>query len=205
MFRSADRPARFRRVCSIWAVIVSLLALGAAYTAFQRFGTTANADLVEFTPNLAGGFLAIGMTEHQPGFVVLSALDQEKVIVTAQQSVNRLAGTHTVVRVTTPTASCRKRLRGPIAVIVSDDGSLTALPVDWSAGDFQSIRQVVDCAHGAGKKVHRCGAPFADLSDLMSRWPGPHVPEQVTTFLTAHQSANSRARPGPKTNVARGG
>ncbi len=34
-----------------------------AYAAYERIGTTANADTVEFTQNLAGGFLAVGMTE----------------------------------------------------------------------------------------------------------------------------------------------
>ena len=34
-----------------------------AYAAYERIGTTANADTVEFTQTLAGGFLAVGMTE----------------------------------------------------------------------------------------------------------------------------------------------
>lgn len=83
------------------------------YATYERLGTTANADSVELTDNLAGGFLAIGMTEDQPGFMMLSALDHEKVEVNAVQAANRVSGTHTLVEVRTPRGMTDIRLRGP--------------------------------------------------------------------------------------------
>ena len=49
----------------------------ALYVAFPRIGTKANASFIEYTPTLAGGFLAFGMTADHPRSTVLSpCIDQ---------------------------------------------------------------------------------------------------------------------------------
>ena len=105
-----------RRFIAVELIIA--LAACALYVAFQRIGTKANASFIEYTPNLAGGFLAIGMTDEQPGFIVLSALDQAEVEVDADRLLNRISGTHTFVTVKTPDVTWRGRLREPRIVLV---------------------------------------------------------------------------------------
>lgn len=176
-------------VTAALAVVVAI-----AYVGYQRIGTTANADVVEFTPNLAGGFLAVGMTEQEGGFVVLSELDRDEVDVHANLFRNALAGEFTVVRVTTPARTWRHRLRGPRAVLVGHDGDVTAIPVAWSHTDFTAIRSAIGCASANGTTSRRCGAPFADLHDLASDWPGDRVPDRVRSFLAAHGGAGHAHR-----------
>lgn len=154
-----------------------------AHAAYERFGTTANADVVEFTRNLAGGFLAIGITEDQPGFIVLSALDQDRVDVNAVQTSNSLTGTRTVVEIQTPRGTTRIRLRGPQVILVSEDGAVEKHAVPWSFDEFNTLRQAADCSHEAAVKKHRCGVPFADLQEAFSEWPGERVPDRVRSFL----------------------
>ena len=153
------------------------------YAASERFGTTANADSVEFTQNLAGGFLAVGMTKDQPGFLVLSELDQDKVEVNATQVVNHVAGTHTVVEIQTPSDAASIRLRGPQIILVSEEGSVERHGVDWSVADFNQLREAADCSHAAAVKKHRCGAPFTDWQEAFATWPRERVPERVRAFL----------------------
>lgn len=178
-----SRQARDRRwrpiPVTLFASVIGMM----AYVAYERIGTTAHADTVEFTQNLAGGFLAIGMTAKHPGFMVLSALDQEKVEVNATQVVNHVAGTHTIVRVQTPRVTTSIRLRGPQAILVSEDGAVERQDVDWTVTEFNAIRKAADCSHEAAVKKQRCGAPFADLQESFARWPGNRVPEGMHAFL----------------------
>lgn len=153
------------------------------YAAFQRIGTTANADVVEYTRNLAGGFLAVGMTEDQPGFIALSALDQDKVDVNAAQAKNNLAGTHTVVEVQTPRGMTRIRLRGPQVILVTEQGEVEGFDVDWTVNEFNALRVAADCSHESSLKKQRCGQPFADLQEALAKWPGERVPGGVRAFL----------------------
>lgn len=155
--------------------------IGGGYVAYQRVGTTANANAVEYTQNLADGFVALGFTEDQPGFVVLSAVNQPLVEITTDLVSNRLAGTHTVVGVQTRQGKWRKRLRGPQLVLVDREGRIDASPVDWSLGDFAAIRKGINCDHGGASK--RCGAPFADLHELLANWDKQRVPEKARRFL----------------------
>ena len=164
---------------TLFASVIGMM----AYAAYERIRTTANADTVEFTQNLAGGFLAIGMTANQPGFMVLSALDQEKVEVNATQVVNHVAGTHTVVKVQTPRDTTSIRLRGPQVILVSEDGAVGRHDVAWMVTEFNALREAADCSHEAAIKKHRCGAPFTDLQESLARWPGKRVPEGVHAFL----------------------
>ncbi len=170
--------------------VTALLVVVAAYTAFQRVGTTANADRVEFTKNLAGGFLAVGLTDDQPGFIVLSVLDREKVDIDAKQVINRVAGTHTVASVHTDQSDWSRRLRGPQVVIIDEAGRVTASPVDWTVDEFNGLRDAADCEHADGRKVLRCGAPFADLSEALSTWPDTRVPKPVRAFLTRYSRSS---------------
>ncbi len=174
------RPRR-RRPIPV-TLLLSVIAL-TAYAAYERLGTTANADSVEFTRNLASGFLAIGMTEDQPGFMVLSALGREKVEVNATQVVNRVAGTHTVVEVQTPHDTTRLRLRGPQVILVSVDGAIERHDVAWTVAEFNALREAADCSHQAAVRKQRCGAPFTDLQEALVRWPSARVPERVRAFL----------------------
>lgn len=165
-----------------------------AYVAFERIGTTANADTVEFTPNLVGGFLAVGMTEHQPGFVVMSLLGQDEVTVNAAQVISTLAGSHTIVDIQTPRGSTHTRLRGPQVILVSEDGAVETHSVEWTLDDFNTLRKAADCSYEAATAKSRCGAPFTDLHEAFARWSTDRVPERVRIFLapfadpTAHEN-----------------
>ncbi|MCH7808123.1 MAG: hypothetical protein IIB60_02760 [Planctomycetes bacterium] len=155
----------------------------AVYAAYERIGTTANANSVEYTQNLAGGFLAVGMTEDQPGFIVLSVLDQDKVDVNAVQTKNRAAGTHTVVEVHTPLGTKSTRLRGPQVILVTKQGAVEQYNVDWTVEEFNTLREAADCSHEAAIKKHRCGRPFTDLQEAFAKWPRDRVPDRVRAFL----------------------
>ncbi|MFQ5591206.1 MAG: hypothetical protein ACE5HE_08600 [Phycisphaerae bacterium] len=177
------RQPRDRRCGPVPAtLLLSVIAL-TAYAGYERLGTTANADSVEFTQNLAGGFLAVGMTEDHPGFIVLSVLDQDEVEVKATQMVNRVAGTHTVVEVRTPRDAARMRLRGPQVILVSEEGVVERHSVEWTVEEFDALREAADCSHEAAVKKHRCGTPFTDLQESLARWPNSRVPEGVHAFL----------------------
>lgn len=174
------RDRRWRPIpVTLLASIIGMM----AYAAYERIGTTANADTVEFTQNLASGFPAIGMTANQPGFMVLSTLDQEEVEVNATQVVSHVAGTHTVVKVQTPRDTRSIRLRGPQIILVTEQGDIEAYAVNWTVEEFNSLREAADCSHKTAIKKHRCGAPFTDLQESLTRRPGERVPERMYAFL----------------------
>lgn len=160
------------------------IVIAAGYAAFQRIGTTANANAVEYTQNLAGGFLAVGMTENQPGFIVLSALDQEKASVIATQSKSQIGGAYTIVDIETPMGMVQTRLRGPQVILVTERGDVENYDVDWNVGEFNILRQAADCSHQAALQKRRCGTPFIDLRDTLATWPRNRVPDRVRTFLS---------------------
>ena len=174
---------RRRRISPITKTLVASIVFAGAYAAFERIGTTANADVVEYTRNLAGGFLAVGMTEDQPGFIVLSALDQDKVEVNAARKKNHLTGTYTVIDIQTPQGLTQNRLRGPQVILVTEEGSVEEFNVDWTVKEFNALRESADCSHEAAVKKHRCGAPFTDLQEAFAKWPDESVPDRVRAFL----------------------
>ena len=80
VFLAAAMPPRVaarRRLGPIRVTLALALLVGGAYAGYQRIGTTANIEFVEYNRNLIGGFLALAMTDRQPGIVVFSALDQK--------------------------------------------------------------------------------------------------------------------------------
>lgn len=192
---STENPSgatRRRHTSPITKTVIASVVFAGAYAAFQRIGTTANADLVEYTQNLAGGFLAIGITEDQPGFITLSALDQDEVDIHAAQTSNTLAGTHTVVEVQTPRGRTRIRLRGPQVILVSEDGTVETYAVGWTVDEFNALREAADCSHEAAVKKHRCGTPFTDLQEAFAKWPSERVPGPVRTFLAPFEDRRLR-------------
>jgi len=184
---SPSAHARSRWWSPIRITVLLGLTVVAVYAAYERIGTTANADVVEYTPNIAGGFLAIGMTKDQPGFIVLSALDQDNVEVNATQVVSYVAGTRTVVEIQTPRDTAHIRLRGPQVVLISEEGALERYDVDWTLAAFNALREAANCSHEAAMKKHRCGAPFTDLQEAFAQWPAEHVPEGVRIFLEPYK------------------
>lgn len=180
---SAPVVGRHRTV-RIVATAAAIVA--ATYVSYQRFGTSAQANEVEFTANLSGGFLAVGMTNDHPGFIVLSALDREAVDVRADRYANAVAGDFTVAEVCTPQTAWHRRLRGPVVVVVGEKGDTKEFAVDWSVAEFTLIRDGADCTRAHVGKHHRCGAPFADLFDLIADERLSRVPPEVREFLAPH-------------------
>lgn len=178
-----QKVASCRCTSPITKTLIASILFAGAYAAFHRIGTTANANVVEYTRNLTGGFLAVGMTEDQPGFIALSVLDRDEVDVSAAQTSNSLAGTHTVVEVQSPRGARRIRLRGPQVILVSADGEAETYAVGWTVDEFNTLREAADCSHVTATKRHRCGAPFTDLQEALAKWPGERVPDRVRAFL----------------------
>ncbi len=112
-----------------------------------------------------------------------SALDQEKVEVDTVQTINHVAGTRTVVEVQTPRDTTRIRLRSPLVILVSEDGTVGRHDVHWTIKEFNALREAADCSHEAAIMKRRCGAPFIGLQESLARWPGKRVPEGVRAFL----------------------
>ena len=167
----------------VWLALAVCVGVAAAYAAFERIGTHANASTIEFMTNFGGGFLAIGMSDDQPGFIVLSALEQEQVRVSAEQVSGVAAGTYTLVEVQTLHQRWESRLRDPQAIVIREDGTVVANRVEWGIEDFERIRTDTDCSHERTSGKHRCGAPFADLFDLVSADRLADVPDDVRVFL----------------------
>ena len=190
--RAACFASSCRRVGPIPLTVLLFVVVAVSYACYERMGTVANTSIVEFTPNLAGGFLAIGMTEAQPGFVLLSTLDRDQVEVNADQVSSPLAGTHTVVEIQTNSGTLRHRLRGPQIILIDDQGVIDAHAVDWTLEDFDALRKAADCSHEAAVKKRRCGAPFTDLHEAFARWPTGRIPHPVRTFLKPFADRRTR-------------
>jgi len=162
---------------------VVAIAVGGSYAAYQRVGTTANVATIEHTPNLGGGCAVLGLSDEQPGFLLLSELDWAVLDVSAEQMVNWATGTHTRLVVTSPSDQRRIRLRGPVLILAHQDGSLADWPLDWSLEEFRRIRNGMDCEKNG---TLTCGAVFADLARALARWPQDRVPQPAHRFLALH-------------------
>lgn len=160
-------------------LLLSLVTL-ATYVIFQGMTVRANVDLIEYLTNYGGGFLAIGMTENQPGFIVLSELDRKEVEIHAGRDLLR---TRTTASVSTSADQWSAGLRNPHVLLVTKTGMIEAMRVDWSFDDFKKLSEATDCAHGTGG---RCGAPLADVQELLATWPKRRVPISLQLFLSRY-------------------
>ena len=179
-----------RRLGPIRATLMASVVICVGFAVYNRIGTAANAEIIEFTSNLAGGFLAVGMTDDQPGFILLSAIDRPGVDVSAERSTNSVAGIYTELHVTTPATEWYHRLRGPLAILVGADGAPRSIPVAWNVEAFKAIRDSADCLAPHGTRRARCGAPFADLDELFGSWPAQDVPVEVRTFVAGYRRSD---------------
>jgi len=185
--RASCAKAPRQRINPVLATLVASLLIGLAYGAVERVGTHANVDEIEFTTNIAGGFLAVGFAGDQPGFVLLSQLDREKVNVSADLMNSIAAGSHSRVEIQTSQQLWQARLRAPLVIIVREDGSVVDENVGWDTKEFSKIRTASDCLHAGSGGPKRCGAPFADLHDLVSAGELTNVSEEVRAFLGQYQ------------------
>lgn len=170
--------------------VIAVALLGAALVAggvagFHRIGTTANAEQVTTFERLAGGFAAVGRTETQPGFVLLSEADPRVASVAALVRTGVLSGRYTTVELTHGETVHALRLRGPEVILVEADGGIDRVPVDWTLAEFKAIERAMACADEAhGRGGARCGAPFMELDALVASWPKNRVPGALATYLT---------------------
>lgn len=164
--------------------VATSLALAGAYIAYQRIGTTANVDTLTFVEDYAGGLIAVGMTDQQPGLIALSDLDRTDLRVEADRVEQGPAGRHTRVRVITPHARWQKRLRGPRIVLIDSRGGISSIPVEWTHADFVHVLDGLDCGPCPNKKTRACGQAFANLYETLQSWPGHRVPAEVRRFLS---------------------
>jgi len=183
MSASTHIPFPRRHISPVILLAFISLFIASGYAIYQRAGTSANADTVEFSTNLRGGFLAIGMTPQQPGFLILSKLDKKKVSVHTVQSINRVTGTHTIVDIESSQMKSRSRLRGPKAFIINDAGHIESVDLAWSVDEFLTARRAVDCSTQSPEHKKSCGRPFTDLHNSLESWKNVDTPSSVEDFL----------------------
>lgn len=179
---SAHRAGRKRRLLPILLGGVVLLA---AYGGVERALTHANAGRVTSYEDYGGGFLAVGMTDTQPGFVLLSGAAAAEVRVSAQQANSFATGTQTSVTIATARGEVTTTLRAPQAFLVSADGEVSRHALNWTAEDFRAVERAADCEHPTPGGRHRCGAPLADLYDVVLARQ-LETPDAVRAFLKKH-------------------
>ena len=182
------RGKRARRWWNAPATLIALSAIviGGGFVAYQRTSIVANADIVETTSNESGGFMAIGMTESQPGFLLFSALEEKDVALDTEQATHFLAGTRTRLVVETPAQQWSKRLRKPVVITVDTDGSVHTSTVDWPLHTFETLADTADCEHESPVMEKHCDAPFLDVKTRIAKWPMDTVPTNLETFLATH-------------------
>lgn len=184
--QAASKPRISRRVPIFAAVAASC---AAAYAGFERIGTTANADLIESYQRYAGGFLAIGFTDTQPGILVLSEIEKEELSLDATSRKNWLTGHSTRIDIAIGERKWSKRLRGPLIVMISSEGEINAAPLPWSLEQFRRAGISVDCSGDFGTPKS-CGAPFSDFEEFIKRPSLPELPEAAREFLIAARPAS---------------
>ena len=167
------------------ATLLVAVLIATGFTAYQRIGTLANVDVVETTRNLGGGFMAVGMTENQAGFLLVSALEKKDVTIDAERHAHFLAGSRTRLRVETSTRSWSKRLRKPVVITIDGHGHIETTTVDWPRHTFQTLADAADCEHASPLHKKHCGAPFVDIRARVAKWPLDTIPVHLRTFLAA--------------------
>lgn len=178
---AARRQPRPHRLPVLLILLIVLL----GYAAFERLSTRANADRVITFESYGNDAVAIGLTDDQPGFILLSRLPAAQVDVSAEIATSWLTGTHTAVRIHLPDRSQRIRLRNPLVILIERDGSIRTVDVAWSRADFQTLLHAADCETECREHVHRCGAPLAEITAALARWPQERVPSAIREFIRA--------------------
>jgi hypothetical protein len=172
--------------------LVAAILTAGGFAAYARIGTTANVERVITYERLVGGFAAVGITDAQPGFLLLSLAAQRDVTIESEFRRSIVAGTTTRLMLQTPNDARTERLRGPRLYLIDADGRITAAAAPWSHSDLQAIANVLGCEK-TDDNLGRCGAPFVDLAVFLERWPKHAVPPELANFL-AEVHARSKAR-----------
>lgn len=181
---------RLLRPIPVTIILATIVCM--TYSAYHRIGTVANADVVEFTQNVAGGYFALGKTEDQPGFIVLSEIDQNKANVYANQSVNFLTGTHTYVSIELQEKLWSTRLRKPVVILIDKNAHVEYHTINWTLEDFSDMQHAVDCSHAQAILKKRCGQPFTDFHEAFSaRGPG-FIPAPLRSFLLPYTDRRAK-------------
>lgn len=172
-------------------VIAGIVLVAAAYILYERLGTSANADQITHFQSYADAAVAIGMTDDQPGFVLLSKLPASQVTVTAAMHSNWLTGPRTTVSVRTPLGTSRIRLRAPQAIMVQDDGTVTTASVPWTDDSFGRLLHAADCSSQCSEHVHRCGQPLEGIARTLASWPPESVPRPLQLFMARRDTSSA--------------
>ena len=179
---TAPAASASRRFAIITYLVVGLLLAG-GYVLFERAGTRANVEAIDYHQRFGGGFLAVARTSTQPGFLALSLLDRSKVDIDAVMRSNWATGKSTVVTVATPGGKHRHRLRGPVALLIGPDGGVTTAPLPWTLADFQACSKAVDCSVVDWRNPKPCGQPFEDVRRWLTRSEDVSASPALDAFL----------------------
>jgi hypothetical protein len=185
-FSRANNPALYGSR-TFWRLTSAIVLLAAAYVGYERIGTNANADQIAHLQSYGDDAVAIGMTDRQPGFLLLAQLPASELSVAAAMRSNWLTGQQTIVRIRTPSETTSIRLREPQAIMVHEDGTVINASVPWALADFDQLLHAADCASQCREHRHRCGQPFEDIANALASWPRERVPESLREFLKNHK------------------
>lgn len=165
-------------------VVVVVIALALSYVAYQRLSVTANADRVTRFETWSDETVEIGMTDQQPGFVLLALTPPEKTRVEASNHDNWLTGRKTVITAHSPAHTQSAALRAPLVVLVDRAGTIDFVPVAWSKAEFDELVHAADCETDCKAHAHRCGAPLDAIAHALGGWPTERVPRPIARFLS---------------------
>lgn len=183
---------------TFWRLTSAVVLLTVAYVAYERVGTIANADRITHLQSFGDEAVAIGLTDDQPGFVLLARLPASQMSVEAAMRSNWLTGQQTHVRIHTPAGTTNIRLRRPQAIMVHEDGTVIKVPVPWTLAEFGQLLHAADCASECREHLHRCGQPLEDIAHTLATWPEERVPGLLREFVkkrrpgTAQVDASTR-------------
>lgn len=193
--REGIRRARHFYRTPVGATAAVGLAVAAAWGAFHRIGTTACATDIELHQSLEGGYVAIGYSEHRPGFLLLSSLPPSRVGLEADVRRSFVAGTYTVLHMPEGTGEWSHRLRGPVLLTIDRHGKRTIDDVAWTREEFAALRTSLDCTNPSVGGKKRCGQPFADVADMLASLSPTRVPQAAVVFLASRDISLKPAPP----------
>lgn len=187
----SDVTSTRERSVTLRVFLVCVAGLLALYVVGQRVLTRANVDTVTFVERHAGGFVAVGMTEDEPGFVCLSELNPDDVDVDARMAESALAGRSTRVKIKTKRGEWSARLWRPQVIVVDQEGKIESATVDWDRRRFGALLDGMNCEYDHGTRPSRCGMPFEDLRAMLADGADFNAPQPLAQFLNrVTQAAN---------------